>query len=163
MKKSLERREFIGTTSRGCIACIALLSGRGVFARPIRDDDDLIELSERCYCGYICPDDCKLLRGTLENNEELLKEAYKEWEMKERLNVDFDPEVVFCYKCKNPEKPEGIVLKKCTVRKCVMEKELECCIECKELADCDKELWTRFPDFHKSVIELQAKYEESKQ
>jgi hypothetical protein len=93
---SLKRREFLDTGSRACIACIALLPGIKIFGRSLREDD-LPELSELCYCGYQCPDDCKMYKGSIEQNEELLKEAYEEWEIKERHNVDFDPEVVFCY------------------------------------------------------------------
>jgi hypothetical protein len=160
MRKSIKRRDFLETGTKGCIACIALLSGRGAFARSLRDDDELPELTELCYCGYQCPEDCKILRGTLEKDEELLKEAYKDWGIKERFDIEFDPEVLFCYKCKNPDKPEGLILKNCTVRKCTMEKELECCVECNELTGCDKDLWTRFPEFHDYVIELQKKYQE---
>jgi hypothetical protein len=50
------------------------------------------------------------------------------------------------------------VLKRCTVRDCAREKELDCCIECDELTECDKDLWRRFPSFKEQVIELQAKY-----
>lgn len=39
---------------------------------------------------------------------------------------------------------------------------LDCCIECLELEECDKELWERFPDFKKHVIALQKKYLEEK-
>ena len=161
MKKSLKRREFLHTGSRACVACVALLSAPDVFSRSLRHDDDLPDLSELCYCGYQCPEDCKMLKATLEDNLELKKEAYTEWGIKERYDVDFDPEVVFCYKCKNPDKPEGIILTGCTVRHCVIEKELECCVECDELTECKKDLWKRFPEFHEYVIELQKKYQQA--
>ena len=60
--------------------------------------------------------------------------------------------------CKAPGKPEGIVVQRCDVRPCAREKKLECCIECDELPACDKDLWRRFPDFKKQVVELQKKY-----
>ncbi|MBD3857240.1 MAG: DUF3795 domain-containing protein [Acidobacteria bacterium] len=60
--------------------------------------------------------------------------------------------------CKELEKPEGIVLKRCDVRACAREKELDGCIECDELPACDKDLWRRFPKFKEQVVELQVKY-----
>lgn len=160
MKKSLKRRDFLSTGSMACMGCMGLFSVPGVFARSPEYKDDPVVLSELTYCGYQCPDDCKMYKGTVEKNEDLLKEAYGEWSIKERYDVDFDPGVVFCYKCKNPGKPEGIILTRCTVRQCVMEKELECCVECDELPECKKDLWTRFPEFHDAVIKLQKRYRE---
>jgi len=46
----------------------------------------------------------------------------------------------------------------CTVRKCVIEKGYECCIQCETLAKCDKELWTNFPRHKDNVIEMQKRY-----
>jgi len=40
----------------------------------------------------------------------------------------------------------------------VIDKDLECCIECDGLAKCDKELWTNFPKFRDVVIGMQKKY-----
>jgi hypothetical protein len=72
--------------------------------------------------------------------------------------MEFNADELYCFGCKNSEKPEGIVLKNCTVRSCAIEKKIESCIECDELVACDKELWERFPDFKKMVIEMQQKY-----
>jgi hypothetical protein len=110
------------------------------------------------YCGYTCPEDCKFLKATLANDVELKKEAYELWKIEERFGIPFDPDHAFCFSCKAPGKPEGIVVQKCDVRACVREKELECCIECDELEACDKDLWRRFPEFKAQVIELQARY-----
>ncbi len=70
----------------------------------------------------------------------------------------FDPEQAICYGCRAEDKPQGIVLKRCDVRACVREKELDCCIECPELSACDKDLWRRFPKFKEQVIEMQERY-----
>jgi len=56
------------------------------------------------------------------------------------------------------DKPKGIVLARCTVRDCAIEKGQECCIDCDELTACDKDLWRRFPEFKDKVIEAQEKY-----
>jgi hypothetical protein len=78
--------------------------------------------------------------------------------MQERFGIDFDADRIFCYKCKAPDQPDGIVLQNCTVRSCVIDKGFDCCIECSELAECKKDLWTRFPEFKEYVIDLQKKY-----
>jgi hypothetical protein len=122
---------------------------------------DKIDPAKLNYCGYQCPENCPFLKGSLENDIKLKKEAYDQWKIKARFNVDFDPKKIFCYGCKKSEKPEGIVLVNCTVRRCAMEKELDCCIECNELISCEKDLWSRFPDFKKQVIKMQEEYEKS--
>jgi hypothetical protein len=153
------RRQFISKTSKLALtscalaACPMLIKGTWLFDEEIPDPKKLD------YCGYTCPPDCKMLRATLENNDELKKEAYEEWKMKERYGIEFDPEQVICYGCKADDKPMGITIKNCTVRNCAIEYEFDCCIECNDLTACDKELWQRFPDFHKYVVDLQKKYQ----
>ena len=83
------------------------------------------------------------------------------WKIKERYGLDFEEEKVFCYGCKNEEKPLGIAVKNCPVRSCTIEKGFDCCIECKELQTCELELWKMYPDFHNKVIEMQKKYNEA--
>ena len=122
------------------------------------DDDQKPDPGKLNYCGYICPEDCPFLKGTLENNVDLKKQAYEQWKIKERFGVDFEEDKIFCYGCKADGKPEGIILKHCTVRGCAIEKGYDCCIECTGLVDCDKDLWTRFPDFKVYMIDLQKKY-----
>jgi hypothetical protein len=78
--------------------------------------------------------------------------------IEETYGLEFDEEQAICYGCKELDKPEGVVLKKCDVRPCAREKKLDSCIECDDLATCDKELWTRFPDFRQKVLEMQEKY-----
>ncbi|MCF8358387.1 MAG: DUF3795 domain-containing protein, partial [Prolixibacteraceae bacterium] len=51
-----------------------------------------------------------------------------------------------------------VVVEKCTVRKCVIEKGMDSCIECSELKTCKEDLWERFPEFYKVVIQMQEKY-----
>ncbi len=88
----------------------------------------------------------------------LKKEAYDQWQIKDRYNIEFKAEDIYCFGCKNSEKAEGVVLVNCPVRKCAIEKDLECCIECDELTACSMELWKRFPDFKNAVIEMQNRY-----
>lgn len=89
------------------------------------------------------------------------KEAFEQWHIKENHGIDFDSNTAFCWSCKAKDKPLGIITNKCTVRNCAIEKGYEACIECDDIKTCDKELWKGFPDFHKSVIEIQETYKAS--
>jgi hypothetical protein len=110
------------------------------------------------FCGYTCPPDCKMREATLAGDIQLKQEAFDAWKLEERYGVDFDPDQTICYGCKAEGKPEGTVVSRCTVRACVQERKLDCCIECDELKTCDKDLWKRFAEFHKQVIQMQEKY-----
>jgi hypothetical protein len=160
MKPELKRRDFLKKTFQaGIISCALLnshkLNGMNKLFAPAIDKPDPKKLN---YCGYICPEDCKFLRATVENNIEKKKEAYKIWKIKEKFGIEFDPDKIFCWGCKIKDKPLGIAVDHCTVRNCAISKNHECCIECNELPDCKKELWDNFPDFKKTVIEMQKKY-----
>ena len=166
MPKQIRRREFLIKGSCAGIACCALLMSAKAssFGKLLTiAEDEPIDPKRLNYCGYTCPSDCKFLIASVKNDPELKKEAYTIWKIKEKYNIDFDPETIFCYGCKNTEKPEGVVLKNCTVRKCALSKGLNCCIECSELSGCTKELWSQFPDFRQYVIELQKKYQSAKE
>jgi hypothetical protein len=158
MNKPLKRREFL--VKGACAGCILLLGSKAsAFENLMKTRGDVvIDPKSLNYCGYQCPPDCPFLQGSLKNDVALKKEAYEKWKIKEKYGLDFDPDTIFCFGCKNKEKPEGVVLTHCTVRKCAIEKGHDCCIECGELTGCDKELWKQFPDFKKYVIDLQQKY-----
>ncbi len=158
--ESINRRIFISTTARaGAAVCgLCLCSPMSGLADEGEKGVQKIDLAGRCFCGYKCPEDCPLLQGTLQNDDELKKEAWNEWKLEERFGVAFDPEQAFCFGCKEMDKPMGIVLARCTVRDCAIAKEQECCIDCDELTTCEKDLWVRFPEFKKMVIEAQIKY-----
>jgi hypothetical protein len=153
------RRQFITNASKLAITCCALAACPRLSGARWLPDEETPDPEKLNYCGYQCPADCKMLKGTLENNNELKEEAFREWGLEERLGMAFDPEKVICYGCKAEDKPLGIVIENCTVRKCALDKGLECCIECDLLASCGQDLWQRFPDFHQYVIELQKKYQ----
>ena len=165
MPKQLKRREFLIKGSCAGIACCAMLmSPKGLLAgKTLRlSDDEPVDPKILNYCGYKCPADCQFLLASVKNDTELKKEVYRLWKIKEKYNIDFDPETIFCFGCKNNEKPEGVVLVNCTVRKCAISKGFDCCIECSELGECQKELWSQFPDFKLQVIEMQKKYRTGK-
>jgi hypothetical protein len=159
MKRNLKRRDFINTCFKAGITCCALtygtkLQGHDTIVRQeVKPDPKSLN-----YCGYKCSQECILLKATTENNAELKKKAYDVFKFKEKYGLEFDPEKVFCYGCKLKDKPVSIPVKSCTVRSCVIEKGYDCCIQCNDLITCDKELWTSFPKFKETVIEMQKKY-----
>jgi hypothetical protein len=160
MKSNLNRRDFIIKST--CASCIFFsgfkLSGSNSMPPSTEDKPDPEKLN---YCGYQCPDDCQFLKGTLQNDTALKKKAYKSWQIKKRFGAKFSAENIYCYGCKTKDKPEGIVLVHCTVRSCAISKNLKCCIECRELSECNKDLWQRFPEFKETVIEMQKQYNNS--
>ncbi len=123
-----------------------------------KKEDTLLDLSQYTYCGYQCSPECPLFKATKENDTEAKKKVYEEWKMKERHGFDFDPEKVVCWGCKVEDDKIGLILKKCTVRPCAIEKKMESCIQCPDLKACDKELWKNFPDFKKNVEKMQEQY-----
>jgi len=161
MKDQFNRRKFVTT---GAIAgCALFISGRlSAIDRFSHLQNEIPDPKKLNFCGYTCPKECPFLEASVKNDTELKRKAYETWQIKERYNVDFDAEKTFCFGCKNSEKPAGVVMLNCTVRSCAIEKKLDSCIECKVLNECDKDLWRRFPDFKKMVIEMQATYFENR-
>lgn len=156
--RTFDRRAFLANTARAgvavCGACIC--GGLPVYAEG--EENQPIDPKKLNYCGYTCPDECKFKKGTLTNDVKLKKEAWRLWKIEERFGLEFDPDQAICYGCKELDKPEGVVLARCTVRSCAQEKKLDCCIECDDLVDCEKDLWSRFPDFKMQVIGMQERY-----
>lgn len=153
---TIDRRAFLSGTAAVCGCC--LCSPLASIAGEESGEDQNIVLADRCFCGYKCPEDCKFLQATLAADVELKREAWKLWKIEERFGVEFDADQAICYGCKSMDKPKGIVLSRCTVRDCAIEKGKDCCIDCDELVDCDRDLWRRFPAFKKQVVEAQVKY-----
>jgi hypothetical protein len=161
MKPELRRREFITTGCRAAVACCTLLAGARLGAFGAITDlrgADTPDPKKLNYCGYTCPVDCKMKQATLEDNVDLKKEAYADWRIEQKYGIAFVPEQIFCYGCKTMGKPLGLVVEKCTVRNCAIDKGYDCCIQCNQLRECEKEIWSTFPDFHNAVIEMQKRY-----
>lgn len=161
MKSTIKRREFLGKSLQAGIGCCALLGAArfNTFAAlPGFRGGELPDPKKLNYCGYSCPDDCKMKRATQSGDLTLKKEAYTEWRIEKKYGIAFDPVQVYCYGCKTTEMKPGLVVENCTVRKCAIAKGHDCCLECAQLADCDKEIWITFPDFHKYMIGLQQEY-----
>jgi hypothetical protein len=157
MGKDQTRRDFMVRGSQAGISCCLLFCSGKLLTIPATPED-MPDLKKLTYCGYHCSMECILLKGTLTDDVELKKQAYKEWRLKVRFGVGFDSKQIFCYGCKNNVQPQGLVVKNCWVRACAQEKEHECCIQCNELADCDEDLWMKFPQFREKILEMQKEY-----
>lgn len=162
MKPNFNRRKFVTTSA--IAGCTLLVTGRlsalNSFSHLQNEIPDPKKIN---YCGYTCPKDCKFLEASVKNDPVLKKEAYEIWEMKDRFGVaEFDADKIYCFGCKTTDKPVGIRLQKCDVRKCAMDKKLDSCIECQDLTACEKDLWTKFPDFKNAVIKMQVTYFENR-
>jgi len=152
------RRNFLKSACALCIGCCAVgISRINAMGSDFRFNEKP-DPSKLNYCGYGCPPDCNFYIASVENDTVKKNAAYEQWHVKERYGADFEADKIFCFGCKNIEKEVGVILKGCQVRKCAIEKGYQCCIECNSLTKCDKDLWTRFPDFYKYVIELQNQY-----
>ena len=154
----LDRREFLIAGSRTGVALCGACLCPGLMLDEQENPKKPLDPKKLNYCGYTCPGDCKFKLGTLEDDEQLKKQAFEAWKIEDRYGLAFDPETAMCYGCKAPGKPEGVVVANCTVRSCARTKKLVCCIECPDLGGCDKDLWSRFPDFKKQVDEMRVRY-----
>jgi hypothetical protein len=158
MKNELKRRDFVTKCFKAGVTGCALFYGRSLWAQNAAKQLQKSDLKSLTYCGFKCSMECTLYKATIENNPELRKKAYEEFKWKEKFNLGYDPEKVFCFGCKPKDKPLSINVNACTVRKCTIEKGYDCCIECNGLTACDKELWKSFPKFKEKVIEIQKNY-----
>ncbi len=164
MKSFNKRREFIKNCLRLGAGC-AFLPGHQIVLADEKPDSveseaekQAIDLRQFTYCGHYCSDECELFCATEGGDNELKRKVFKEWGWKEKYDVEFDPEIVFCYGCKTEDKPHNLVMKNCTVRDCALEKKLDACVQCKDLTTCKKELWSQFPEHKIYVEKLQKKY-----
>jgi hypothetical protein len=160
MNSLLDRRHFIKNCS---LCCSFFLCYPKTFAfqenqQPVEHEKKAADPEKLTYCGFKCDDNCELLKATKDNNIELKKKVYENWEWKKTYGIEFDADKVFCYGCKIEDKPYNLIIQKCTVRKCTIDRKLSSCIQCKKLKGCDKELWSRFPDFKKQIEKLQEDY-----
>jgi hypothetical protein len=160
------RRSFLGQCAKGGGACSALLAlgrlsraqGRGTSSGQAQKPLDLKAL---CYCGIpqaYCEQQCELFKATRENDVELKKAVYERWEMKKKFGIDFEAGKIFCYGCKPGDKPLKVGMAECPVRTCPAANGLESCVQCLDLASCDKAYWKDWPNAFDLAKKLQARY-----
>ena len=80
---TLDRRTFVTTSARAGVALCGLCAcGRLTgLVHAGEAGDDPIDPAVRCYCGYLCPEDCKFRQGTLNDDVALKREAWKLWKI----------------------------------------------------------------------------------
>lgn len=163
MKSIFKRRDFLkkvscmGVGGAFFLCCPLKMKGNGA-AQSEQKGKKKLDLDKLTYCAYQCTEACELYKATVTNDEKLKKKVFTTWKWKEKFKLTYDPKIVFCHGCKTKDKPMNVVLKKCTVRKCAMEKKLASCIQCPELKVCKKELWIQYPQHRDYVLKLKKKY-----
>ncbi len=164
MESQQSRRRFLEDCAKFGGACCALL----VWNRhmPAADgsqeekgqEKKPIDLKQLSYCGIPCAQACELYKATLENDVAMKKLVYEKWGWKKKFGIDFDPDKVFCYTCKPGDKPKKVGMDICVVRNCAMANGVESCVQCANLAACDKEFWKTWPVLYAEVKKIQARY-----
>ena len=166
MSNEQNRRSFLGLCAKCGGACSALLAlgrlsraqGSGTSSGQAQKPLDLKVL---CYCGIpqaYCEQQCELFKATRENDVELKRSVHDRWEMKKKFGIDFDPDTIFCYGCKPGDKPLKAGMAECPVRACPAANGLESCVQCLDLASCDKAFWKEWPNAFELAKKLQARY-----
>ncbi len=164
MEAKQSRRHFLKNCAQFGGACCALLAWK----RHMRAADNPeekkdaakkpIDFKKLSYCGFPCAQACELYKATLENDVKMKKLLHEKWEWKEKFGVDYDPEKVFCHTCKPGDKPLKVAMAECAVRNCAMANGMEACVQCRNLAACDKEYWKKWPELHEFNKKNQARY-----
>jgi hypothetical protein len=122
-----------------------------------------IDLKSLAYCGIpnaFCEQKCELYKATRDHDDKLKKTVYEQWEMKKKFGIEFDPDKIFCHTCKPGNKPLKIGMAECPVRTCPMKNGMESCVQCLNLASCDKAFWKEWPIAYDAARTLQARYKE---
>lgn len=156
-----DRREFLKQSAKGITFCCAMTQWSNLLhgdseEKPNSPIDEYIEKvsQEMTYCAYRCTKECDWLMASLQNDTEAMKEQAEGWS-KRHNNQKIPEDQMFCFGCKPVDKPLGYIVKQCMVRQCAIEKKYETCIECSDLATCDKALWTNYPGHRDYVLKLQ--------
>lgn len=164
MESQQSRRRFLEHCAKYGGACCALLAwNRHLPAQegPDKKPDPAkkpIDLKALAYCGIPCVQVCELYKATQENDVKMKKLVYDKWQWKKKFGVDFDPDKVFCYTCKPGDKPKKVGMDVCAVRNCATANGMESCVQCKNLAACDKEFWKEWPQTFEFAKKVQARY-----
>jgi hypothetical protein len=161
MSSKINRRDFFKkTATAGAAGCILFLNPELLGAVNVGHlQNKPIDPKKLNYCGYTCPENCQFLVASVKNDPELKRKVYDAWKVKEIHGVEFDADKIFCFGCKVPDEKQGVIIKGCGVRKCCIDKGFDSCIQCKGMADCQQDLWKRFPDFKKELLKVQQQYQ----
>ncbi len=167
MEQIQNRRRFLGHCVKFCGAGCALAildriasAQESAPAKPGQEQKPL-DLKVLCYCGIpreYCERQCELFKATRDNDAALKKAVYDQWEMKKKFGIDFEADKIFCYGCKPDDRPLKVGMAECPVRVCPSANGLESCVQCSNLAACDKAFWKEWPNAFDLAKKLQARY-----
>jgi len=169
MNRQPGRRRFLGECVKcGGAGCALLVLSRispgleGAAARQAQGSP-AVDLKKLAYCGIpqaYCEQQCELYKATRENDVELKKLVYDKWGMEKKFGIAFEPDKIFCYTCKPGDRPLKVGMAECPVRRCPMANGLESCVQCRNLASCDKAFWKDWPAAFELARKLQARYKD---
>jgi len=164
MESQKSRRHFLGQAAKLGVAC-CVLSGWNLNLSAVErlqietsQETKPLDLAPYSFCGIPCAQACPLHKATVNDDLKLKALIYEKWEWKKKFGIEYDPAKVFCYSCKPGEKPLKVGMAECEVRKCGTANGVESCIQCNNLAACDKKYWKTWPEQHTMVKKLQARY-----
>jgi hypothetical protein len=149
------RRDFLATTacSGACLLASAVASGAQEGAKP-GGRGEARDLDSLSYCCAECtPERCPFFKATLTDDREFKLKVAAGWQKK--FGRSFSPEEVFCFGCKAPLEKRNHGVRACTVRACVVDKNLASCAHCRDLTTCQKELWINYPKLREKALEIQ--------
>lgn len=164
MEAKQSRRRFLKVCAQSGVACCALLAWtRNQPAEECPENKQEqklkpIDFDKLSYCGVPCQQVCELYKATLENDEKAKKLVYEKWGWKKKFAMEYDPEKVFCHTCKPGDKPKKVGMDVCVIRNCAMANGMEACVQCKNLAACDKEYWKNWPALYEFNKKNQERY-----
>ncbi|MBP1769497.1 MAG: hypothetical protein H6P96_115 [Candidatus Aminicenantes bacterium] len=167
MNPMQSRRSFLEQCAKcGGASCALLALSRISLAQesaptPSGREEKPVDLAALAYCGIpqaFCEKNCELFKATRENDVELKRAVYDKWEMKKKFGIEYEADKIFCYGCKPGDKPLKVGMAECPVRACPSANGLESCIQCLDLASCDKAFWRDWPSVLDLAKKLQARY-----
>jgi hypothetical protein len=158
MQAPLPRRAFLKLFGQLGVACCCScrLARAADEAKP--KGGTLPDLKSRAHCGLLCNDRCPLFKATVANDTAAKEKIFREWGWQEKYGMEFDAAKVFCHGCKPGDRPLNISESRCTVRACSRERGLESCLQCRQLAACDKDLWKSWPKLKQQAEKWQQEY-----
>ena len=156
-----DRRAFLKQSVKGITFCCTLSHCPQLLKadseEKIMDQNEayMKKVSEDItYCAYRCNKNCPWLVASLNNDQKKLQELANKWS-ENHDNKKMPESGMFCFGCRPIDKPMGHIVSICTVRQCAIEKKLSNCVECNDLATCDKDLWNKYPSHRQYVLKLQ--------
>lgn len=77
----MKRRIFLNKTTHAGFGFCSIMLTSNVCSLASTYTKDKIDPAKLNYCGYQYPDNCPFLKGSIENNVELKKEACNQWKI----------------------------------------------------------------------------------